>query len=62
MRIYYITHEIYNNTKYHHYTIEALAEECGFLSRQNFSNMFYEINGIRPKDFIRKRIQELKNL
>lgn len=62
LRIYYITQEIYNNTKYHHYTIEALAEECGFLSRQNFSNMFFEINGIRPKDFIRKRRQELKNL
>lgn len=61
LRIYYMTHKIYNNTKYHHFTIEALAEECGFLSRQNFSNMFYEINGIRPKDFIRKRIQELKN-
>ncbi|MFT3920022.1 helix-turn-helix domain-containing protein [Cloacibacterium sp.] len=62
LRIYYMTRELYNNTKYHHFTIEALAEECGFLSRQNFSNMFFEINGIRPKDFIRKRIQELKNI
>lgn len=62
LRIDYITRHIYNSTKYHHFTIEALAEECGFFSRQHFSDLFYEINGIRPKDFIRKRIQKLKNL
>lgn len=62
LRIDYITRHIYNSTKYHHFTIEALAEECGFSSRQHFSDLFYEINGIRPKDFIRKRVQELKNL
>lgn len=62
LRIYYITDKIYNHSKYHHFTIEALAEECGYASRQHFSNMFFEINGIRPKDFIKKRTQELKNL
>lgn len=61
LRIYYITDQMYINPKFHHLTIEALAEECGYASRQHFSNLFYEINGIRPKDFLRNRINELKN-
>lgn len=60
LRIAYITELLNSNKKYLNYTIEALAEECGISSRQNFSDLFYEINGIRPKDFIRKRKEELK--
>jgi len=58
LRIAYITKLLNSNKKYLNYTIEALAEECGISSRQNFSDLFYEINGIRPKDFIRKRKEE----
>jgi AraC-like DNA-binding protein len=46
---------------YLNYTIDTLAKECGIASRQNFSDLFYEINGIRPTDFIRKRKKELEN-
>ena len=46
--------------KYLHYTIEALAEESGISTRQHFSKLFYDANGIRPKDFIRKRKEELR--
>ncbi|SHF82386.1 AraC-type DNA-binding protein [Chryseobacterium sp. OV279] len=60
LRISYITQLLNSNRKYLNYTIEALAEECGISSRQNFSDLFYEINGIRPKDFIRKRKEELE--
>lgn len=59
LRISYITQLLYSDTRYLQYTIEALAEECGIASRQSFSNLFYEVNGIRPTDFIRKRKQEL---
>ncbi len=62
LRIAYITELLNSNKKYLNYTIEALAEECGISSRQNFSDLFYEINGIRPKDFIRKRKEELEGL
>ncbi|SMC68010.1 helix-turn-helix domain-containing protein [Moheibacter sediminis] len=55
LRMNYITHELYHNPKYLEYTIEALAEDCGISSRQNFSDLFNEVNGIRPADFIRKR-------
>ncbi|MCD9855764.1 AraC family transcriptional regulator [Epilithonimonas sp. JDS] len=59
LRINYITNVLNTNNMYLHYTIEALAKECGIASRQNFSNLFYEINGIRPTDYIRNRKKEL---
>lgn len=60
LRIKYITNLLNTNTKYLNYTIEALAEECGIAARQNFSNLFYDINGIRPTDYIKKRKKELR--
>lgn len=59
LRITYITNLLNTNNKYLNYTIEALAEECGIAARQNFSNLFFDINGIRPTDYIKKRKQEL---
>lgn len=61
LRINYITALLFENKEYLKYRIETLAKECGIASRQNFSDLFYEINGIRPTDFIRKRRQELDN-
>lgn len=60
LRIEYITQLLFSEKKYLDYKIESLSEECGIASRQNFSNLFYEINGIRPTDFIRKRKAELQ--
>lgn len=62
LRIAYITDLLNTNRKYLHYTIEALAAECGIVSRQNFSDLFFETNGIRPKDFIRKRKEEVDQM
>ncbi|PQA97004.1 hypothetical protein B0A69_02855 [Chryseobacterium shigense] len=59
LRINYITTLLNSNNKYLNFTIEALAEECGIVARQNFSKLFFEINGIRPADYIKKRKQEL---
>lgn len=61
LRINYITKLLFENKEYLKYNIETLAKECGIASRQNFSDLFTEINGIRPTDFIRKRKQELEN-
>ncbi|MBN9312957.1 MAG: hypothetical protein BGO40_10685 [Chryseobacterium sp. 39-10] len=55
LRIRYITHLLSSETKYLNYTIKALAEECGIRSRQHFSKLFFEINGMRVGDFIRWR-------
>lgn len=59
LRINYITNLLFENREYLKYGIETLAKECGIASRQNFSDLFYEINGIRPTDFIKKRREEI---
>jgi YesN/AraC family two-component response regulator len=59
LRIAFITKKLYKEEKLLSYKIETLAEECGIASRSNFSDLFQEINGIRPKDFIRKRMEDI---
>lgn len=61
LRISFITKKLYNEKKYLYYKIETLAEECGIASRNNFSDLFFQINGIRPTDFIRKRLADITN-
>jgi AraC-like DNA-binding protein len=61
LRIVYITEKLYNDKKYLHYRIETLAEECGIASRNNFSDLFRDINGIRPAYFIKKRLEDISN-
>ncbi len=60
LRIDYITQLMYDDPKYLLLKVQGLADECGISSRQNFSDLFQEINGIRPTDFIRKRKKELQ--
>ncbi|WP_415325867.1 helix-turn-helix domain-containing protein [Chryseobacterium sp. MMS23-Vi53] len=60
LRINYITNLLFENKEYLKYNIETLAKECGIASRQNFSDLFYEINGIRPTDFIKNRREEIE--
>lgn len=52
LRIQYITRMLQENSKYRNYSLEALAEECGFSDRTKFSKAFTEINGIAPTEFI----------
>lgn len=59
LRIAYITELLNSNSKYLNYTVDALATECGIATRQSFSDLFYEFNGIRPKDYIAKRKDDL---
>lgn len=61
LRINYITNLLFEDKKYLKYNIETLARECGIASRQNFSDLFYEVNGIRPTDFVKKRREEIES-
>lgn len=61
LRINYATQKIYHDKEWRKYSIEHVASASGFSNRQSFSNIFLEINGIRPVDFIKKRIKELEN-
>ncbi|MXS71595.1 helix-turn-helix domain-containing protein [Flavobacteriaceae bacterium W22] len=58
LRINYITQLMYNDPMYLRLKIQGLADECGISSRQNFSDLFQEINGLRPTDFIKQRKKE----
>lgn len=59
LRIRYITNLLNSDSKYLNYKIVGLAAECGIASRQNFSDLFYEFNGIRPTDFIKMKQMEI---
>lgn len=61
LRINYATQKIYHDKEWRKYSIEHVASASGFSNRQSFSNIFLEINGIRPVDFIKKRIKELED-
>ena len=61
LRIAFITDKLYHDKIFLNYKIETLAEKCGIASRSNFSNLFYEINGIRPADFIKQHKIKLEN-
>ncbi|MDF2553946.1 MAG: helix-turn-helix protein [Chryseobacterium sp.] len=60
LRINYATQKIYHDREWRKYSIEHIASASGFSNRQSFSNIFLEINGIRPVDFIKKRIKEVE--
>lgn len=60
LRINYITRLMYDDPYYLQLKVQGLADECGIGSRQNFSDLFQEINGIRPIDFIKQRKNELE--
>ena len=59
LRIKFATKKIYSDKEWRKYSVEDIAIQCGFSNRQSFSNIFYEQNGIRPADFIKKRREEL---
>ncbi|MBO6186737.1 MAG: helix-turn-helix transcriptional regulator [Chryseobacterium sp.] len=61
LRINFATQKIYNDKEWRKYSIEHIAAAAGFSNRQSFSNIFLEQNGIRPADFIKKRIKELED-
>lgn len=60
LRIEYMTKKLLEDRMYLKYSMDTLASECGMKNRQVFSNHFLEINGIRPTDFVRKRVEELE--
>lgn len=59
LRIQYITKKLLEDSIYLKYSMDTLAEEGGMKNRQVFSNHFLEIHGMRPTDFVRKRLEEL---
>ena len=44
----------YLNEQYAKYTLEALAEVCGFSSRASFFRYFKKVAGITPNEYIKQ--------
>ena len=61
LRIEYITKKMNEDPNFLKMRIDALAEECGMQSRQNFCKTFYDYQGIEVTEYIRLRKQELKS-
>nr|WP_315034197.1 helix-turn-helix domain-containing protein [uncultured Chryseobacterium sp.] len=62
LRIAYITNKLYIDKTFISYKIETLAKKCGIASRSNFSDLFYEMNGMRPTEFIKQRKLEFDKI
>ncbi|WP_157844522.1 helix-turn-helix domain-containing protein [Chryseobacterium sp. Leaf394] len=60
LRIKYAVDQIYNHKEWRKYSVEDIALACGFSNRQSFSNFFYEQNGMRPAEFLKKRNDEIQ--
>lgn len=58
LRIEYATQKMYQDKEWQKYKVEDIASACGFSNRQSFSNIFFEQNGMRPADFLKKLKQE----
>lgn len=61
LRINYVTSKLYSDSTYLKYTIETLADECGMASRNHFSRLFREVNGISPAEFIKQRMEDVES-
>ncbi|SEM27728.1 AraC-type DNA-binding protein [Chryseobacterium taichungense] len=62
LRIKYITNILLEDKNYLKYNIHVLADQCGMSNRQSFSAHFLEINGMRPTEFIKKRLKEIEEI
>jgi AraC-like DNA-binding protein len=55
-RVYYFI-DLVKSGKYAHYTIDALAQKCGFSSRHQMFKPFRKFHGGNPSEFIRSVTQ-----
>ncbi|WP_434978154.1 helix-turn-helix domain-containing protein [Daejeonia sp. YH14] len=60
LRIEYATKKMYNDKNWRKLKIDEIASASGFNNRQSFSNIFFELNGIRPADFLKKIKEDLE--
>lgn len=60
LRIAYITEKLNTDPKYLKYSSTALAKDCGMNTRQTFSRLFRDINGINLEKFLEERAREVK--
>ena len=53
--------ELINNGQASKITIEAIANECGYVSRSNFNLEFMKVTGLKPSEYVKKVDFQKKN-
>lgn len=59
LRIRYMTRLMMEDRRYLAYTLDTLADLCGYQSRQVFAKQFREINGITAQEFIKRELERV---
>lgn len=56
-----MTRLMLQDRRYLAYTLDTLADLCGYQSRQVFAKQFREINGITAQEFIKREQARVEN-
>lgn len=62
LRVNYIINLLKKEPQYRHYTIQALAEICGYTNARQFSIAFYEETKLKPSYFLNQIRKEKESL
>ncbi|MBW7871493.1 MAG: helix-turn-helix domain-containing protein [Flavobacteriia bacterium] len=62
LRINYVINLLKKEPQYRHYTIQALAEICGYTNARQFSIAFYEETKLKPSYFLNQIRKEKESL
>ncbi|KFF73661.1 hypothetical protein HX13_19845 [Chryseobacterium sp. P1-3] len=54
LRIDYAKEMLRTSVQWRKYSIDTIADECGFSTRPKFSTCFIELTGVMPSEYIQK--------
>jgi AraC-like DNA-binding protein/tetratricopeptide (TPR) repeat protein len=59
LRLEYVMEKLRTSAEWRKYSIDTIADECGFANRPKFSKFFIEITALTPSEFIQKINDEI---
>ncbi|THV57548.1 helix-turn-helix domain-containing protein [Chryseobacterium candidae] len=54
LRLEYVIEKLRTSAEWRKYSVDTLADECGFANRPKFSKSFIELTGVMPSEYIQK--------
>ena len=54
LRLEYVIEKLRTSAEWRKYSVDTLADECGFANRPKFSKSFIELTGLMPSEYIQK--------
>lgn len=58
LRIDYAKEMLRTSAQWRKYSIDTIADECGFSTRPKFSTFFIELTALTPSEFIQKSVMK----